>query len=166
MLSRFNPDVLMDSREGVWEASIESWREQPWFGKGYGVTSSGYAINDISNSIGSVRDGAGYFGVLESVGVIGLSALLVLYGTVARNVWILTHVKRRGSVGWHLATLGGTLFLALAVNAAAEAWIMGPGAFAQHIMWFALGLHVAGMRGYHGMQKHTQNGLCYGVRYV
>ncbi|WP_103028983.1 O-antigen ligase family protein [Salinibacter altiplanensis] len=147
IVERLQSGTLLATREGVWEASLRNWQEYPWFGHGYGVTDRGYDLEGLAGSVGSVRDGSGYFGVLESVGIVGLSLYFVLYGVVARNLWRLTMQRElmKGRPGWRLALYGGVLFLGFAVNAAGEPWLLGPGSFPHIVFWWALGVHVAGM---------------------
>ncbi len=149
IVERLQGGTLLDTRESVWEASLRNWKEYPWFGHGYGVTEGGYDLEGLTGSVGSVRDGSGYFGVLESIGVIGLGGLLVLYAVVGRNLWRLwrltvEYADVRKTPAWILAMLGGSLFFGFAVNAAGEPWLVGPGSFPHLVFWCALGFHVAG----------------------
>ncbi|WP_251979804.1 O-antigen ligase family protein [Salinibacter ruber] len=149
VVERLQGGRLLDTRESVWEASLRNWKEYPWFGHGYGVTEGGYDLEGLSGSVGSVRDGSGYFGVLESVGGMGLGGILVLYTAVARNVWHLwqlsvVHNGLRTQVEWLLGAMGGALFFGFSVNAIGEPWLVGPGSFPHLVFWCALGIHVAG----------------------
>jgi O-antigen ligase len=147
IVERLQSGTLLATREGVWEASLRNWQEYPWFGHGYGITDGGYDLEGLAGSVGSVRDGSGYFGVLESIGVVGLGLFFVLYGVVARNLWHLMRQRGRAQdrPGWRLALYGGILFLGFAVNAVGEPWLLGPGSFPHIVFWWALGAHVAGM---------------------
>ncbi len=147
VVERLQGGTLLNTREGVWEASIRNWKEYPWFGHGYGVTEGGYELEGLTGSVGSVRDGSGYFGVLESIGVVGLISILLLYAAVARNLWTLwiKHTGKYPQPDWMLAAFGGSLFLGFAVNAVGEPWLLGPGSFPHLVFWCALGIHLAGM---------------------
>lgn len=149
IVERLQGDTLMDSRDQVWSASLRNWKDYPWFGHGYGVTEGGYAMGGISGATGSVRDGSGYFGVLESVGVMGVGALLILYGVLARNLFRGVVYGRAITDQWadrDLAFFGMSLFFALAVHASGEPWLLGPGGFPHVVFWLAVGLTIAGMR--------------------
>jgi O-antigen ligase len=163
IVERLQGGKILNTREGVWEASLRNWKEYPWFGHGYGVTEGGYNLRGLSGSVGSVRDGSGYFGVLESIGVMGLGGLLMLYVAVARNVWHLwqlsvAHSDLRTHAEWLLGTMGGALFFGFAVNAVGEPWLVGPGSFPHLVFWCALGLHVAGTARVrsHTARRHRQ----------
>lgn len=150
LLTRWQGDELLLTRGGVWEESLRNWQEHPWFGHGFGVTEGGFEGQSLLESIGSVRDGSGYFGVLESIGIVGVVALLTLYGVVAYNLYRLAVAEGRdqSSLAWTLGMMGGTVFFGLAVNLAGEPWLLGPGAFLHITFFFALGLHIAGYSAY------------------
>lgn len=147
IVERMQEDALTASRDHVWEASLRNWREYPWFGHGYGVT-EGYQVDGFAGATGSVRDGSGYFGVLESVGIVGLGALVALYGVVA---WSLQKgiIYRAAAAAqwsdWNLALYGMSLFFSLAVHTAGEPWMLGPGSVGHLVFWLAAGLVVAGV---------------------
>ncbi len=148
MAERMQADVLTASRDSVWEASLRNWREYPWFGHGYGVT-EGYETDGVAGAAGSVRDGSGYFGVLESVGVVGLGALVAFYGVVAWSLAKGTIYRATAAAqwaDWDLALYGMSLFFSLAVHTAGEPWMLGPGSFGHIAFWMAVGLVVAGVR--------------------
>ncbi|WP_263818888.1 O-antigen ligase family protein [Salinibacter sp.] len=159
IVERLQTGTLLDTRDSVWTASLRNWREHPWFGHGYGVTDGGYTLDGLTGAVGSVRDGSGYFGVLESVGVVGVLGLLTLYAVVARNLWHLwAHWGGHRRPDWILAMLGGSLFFGFAVNAVGEPWLLGPGSFPHIVFWCALGLHVAGTARVrsHKAKRHRQ----------
>jgi O-antigen ligase len=158
MAERVQADALTASRDHVWEASLRNWREYPWFGHGYGVT-EGDQVGGIAGATGSVRDGSGYFGVLESVGVVGRGTLVAFYSVVA---WSLAKgiIYRAAAAAqwddWDLALYGMSLFFSLAVHTAGEPWMLGPGSFGHIAFWMAVGLVVAGVRP--GSQRRSPSG--------
>ena len=97
LLSRWDSDTLLMTRGGVWEESLRNWQEHPWFGHGFGVTEGGFEAQSLLESVGSVRDGSGYFGVLESIGMVGMLALLTVYAVVAWNLYRLGQGPAGGS---------------------------------------------------------------------
>ncbi|MCS4191746.1 O-antigen ligase [Salinibacter ruber] len=136
----------VESRENVWQASYHSWLEQPWFGYGYGITGQEYTIQSLASAVGSVRDAAGYLGLLESVGLVGASALFTMYGVMLSYVWKLGRLWRRGTRSKELwvALVGGTVFTTLVVHAGGEAWIIAPGGFPHILLWVSVGAILAG----------------------
>jgi O-antigen ligase len=142
---------LTASREHIWEASWQSWKQQPLLGYGYGISGKDYEMTSLASAVGAIRDGSGYFGVLESVGLVGTGLLFILYAKVA------VHLRRLAAMGsgvqnhfgWWLSGSGGTLFLALAVHATGEPWVIGPGAFPHIVFLLSLGMTIAGARSLH-----------------
>lgn len=146
MVDRLQSDGFTDSRDRVWEESLRNWRHYPWFGYGYGVTEA-YEGEGFLQAIGSVRDASGYFGVLESVGMVGLSMLVALYAVVAATLWrTLTMLKQPEEQPRRMLTIAGaSLFFSLVVHAGGEPWLLGPGSFMHLIFWLSLGMCVAGL---------------------
>jgi O-antigen ligase len=146
---------LTASREHIWEASWQSWKQQPLLGYGYGISGRDYEMTSLTSAVGAIRDGSGYFGVLESVGLIGTALLFVLYAKVAVHLHRLAAMKEaaRNHFGWWLSGLGGTLFLALAVHATGEPWVIGPGSFPHVFFLLSLGMTAAGARFLHATTR-------------
>jgi O-antigen ligase len=142
---------LTASREHIWEASWQSWKQQPLLGYGYGISGKDYEMTSLVSAVGAIRDGSGYFGVLESVGLVGTGLLFILYAKVAVHLRRLAAMgsAARNHFGWWLSGLGGTLFLALAVHATGEPWVIGPGAFPHIVFLLSLGMTIAGARFLH-----------------
>ncbi|WP_263841240.1 O-antigen ligase family protein [Salinibacter sp.] len=138
-----------NSREGVWQASYASWLERPWFGYGYGITGQRYTVTSLASAIGSVRDAAGYLGLLESIGIVGAGGLLAVYTATLRHVWTAAHLWRQGARSRELwiGVTTGTIFATLIVHAGGEAWIIAPGGFPHVLMWMSVGGVVFGMLG-------------------
>jgi hypothetical protein len=136
----------VSSRENVWQASYHSWLEKLWLGYGYGITGQEYTIQSLASAVGSVRDAAGYLGLLESIGLVGASALLTMYGVMLSYVWELGRLWRRGTRSRELwvTLLGGTVFATLIVHAGGEAWIIAPGGFPHILLWLSVGAILGG----------------------
>jgi O-antigen ligase len=134
------------SRDDVWQASYGSWLEKPWLGYGYGITGQEYTVQSLASAVGSVRDAAGYLGLLESVGLIGAGALCTVYGAMLSYLWKFARLWRRGANSNKLwvTLLAGTLFTTLIVHAGGEAWIIAPGGFPHILLWLSVGAILAG----------------------
>lgn len=140
---------LTESREAVWQASLAAWKESVFFGYGYGVSAL-EVDGGLTSSVGAIRDGAGYFGFLESVGLVGALALVALYWALAAALVRLgrdARAKQQGGAAWLTAMRGGSLFFALSLNAVGEPWILGPGSLPHLLFWFGAGLFVVGQAG-------------------
>lgn len=156
---------LTESREAIWQSAFASWQESPIFGHGYGVSAL-ETEGGLTSAIGTIRDGSGYFGFLESVGLLGGVALLGLYwacGAAFVRLGRDTQAKRPGDSSWLKVMRGGSLVFALALNAVGEPWILGPGSLPHLLFWFGIGLFLVGQagclrtraRGHEGHDLHT-----------
>lgn len=137
--SRWRNDTLLESREKPWSDSIAAWKKNPWIGYGFGVCDMQENWQGTLSSVGIVRDGTGYFGLLESVGVLGVlpfGILLILAGVRVCQVGL-----RRGvpAESWLPAMKAGTLFIALSVHHVGEPWLIGPGMVLNLLFWLSLG---------------------------
>lgn len=129
---------ILASRSAVWDTCWRSWLERPWFGHGYGVSGINAEWSIGSTAIGMVRDGAGYAGLLESVGVFGVIALAVIYLAVWNKIYGLSSGLRKSS-DWHVSMKVASLFIALSLHAVGEPWIIAPGAFPHVVFWMCFG---------------------------
>jgi O-antigen ligase len=137
--ARADSDDILYSRREVWEASLDVFRESPWFGSGYGV----------HDAEGGFIDGSGYHGLLASVGLVGLIAF---FGVAAWMLLHLWHALR--AIRMYPAQLSGNrellgfaagCFTGLLAQGIGEPWTIGPGAFAHLIFWLSAGACVAGI---------------------
>ncbi len=129
---------MLASRMEIWSACLRSWQRRPWFGHGYGVSGLELTWRPGPSAIGMVRDGAGYAGFLESVGLIGAFCLAVLYVVAWGRTYRLCVLHPRPP-DWPTAMKAASLFAALSLNAVGEPWIIAPGALAHALLWFSLG---------------------------
>jgi O-antigen ligase len=149
---------LFASREDVWNASVASWRARPWIGYGYGISAMALEREgDLINSIGALRDGSGYLGVLESVGVVGVLALFAFFGFIIIPGFHAARASPKMQVG-----PGLPLIMALLINASAEPWLLGPGSLQQLLMWIAAASILASAQQlwlWHGVSKGAGAGV-------
>jgi putative inorganic carbon (HCO3(-)) transporter len=84
-------------RMAHWQAALSMWREHFWLGVGFGCYEPAYAAYRLINwpfALGHAHNY--YLNLLAETGVLGLSAYLVLLGSVFVNLW---RASRRMS-GW------------------------------------------------------------------
>jgi O-antigen ligase len=142
----FRTEKLTASREQVWAESYESWLEKPWFGYGYGRTGQDFTLQSVTSAVMAVRDGSGYLGLLESVGLVGTLALLLLYWILATYIWQGIQAWRAGrhDLRVWILLIGGSLFATLAIHAGGEPWIIGPGSFMHVFFWTSIAAVLVG----------------------
>jgi O-antigen ligase len=130
------------SRAEIWTGAVEGWRKRPLLG--YGYSSSGIAeeVSGVATQAFTVRDGSGYFGLLESVGVLGVAAFAAVMLSLAPSARRLRRLPlddpNRTAGTCALACLGG-----LAVNHVGEPWLLGPGSPIQLVFWLCTAAIVA-----------------------
>ena len=90
---------VLASRTSVWDQTVSSIQQRPWFGTGFGTRVSSYestasAANFASNGV-SREHGSSYLAILEWVGLLGVVpfAALVLI-TLTRAVQVLIWFRR------------------------------------------------------------------------
>jgi len=141
----FRTEALVKSREEVWAASYESWTKKPWFGYGYGRTGQDFTLRSVVSAPMATRDGSGYLGLLESVGVVGAFALVWLYWVLGAYIWRGIRAWRRGhrTVYTWILLVSGAALVTLAIQGGGEPWIIGPGSFMHVFFWLSIAALVA-----------------------
>lgn len=136
----FSKKSFLSSREKVWRDSYEAFLRKPVFGHGYGISEKVRADTEVrAKGIGSVRDGAGYFALLESVGIVGSAAFALLIFLVGRSVRQLMRMRVYSEAAM-LAYACATCSTFLVINLVGEPWIVGPGNPTYQIFWLYLGM--------------------------
>lgn len=130
---------LLDSREELWAASWAAWMKQPLTGYGFGISDWDGVWDGGLSSFGIVRDGAGYLGVLEAVGVIGCVGFAIVFFLVLKRIWAIAKVGNPNDARWTVSMTAFGLFTALAVEHVGEPWLIGPGCLMNLIFWLAVG---------------------------
>jgi len=130
---------FFESRMWIWEDSWRAFKEKPFLGHGYGVSAMVTEEKEVSlKSTVSVRDGSGYMGLLESLGILGCGAfgLLVLQLVLSELILLRQKVINPNALTAH-GMSSMTAFLL--VNHIGEPWLLGPGGPTFHLFWFFMG---------------------------
>jgi len=130
---------VLSSRMNRWQQCMNDFRESPYLGVGYGVSSRAKGMEVGVSSIGSITDGGGYFGLLASVGSMGAAAFLsVLIYAYWQGLRLLRRPDAYLPDYVHLYQ-GAAIVIGLSVNLVGEPWLMGPGNPVQLVFWLAIG---------------------------
>ena len=140
--NRWARDDLLESRRVPWEGSLAAWERSPWFGHGFGVSDTGVPWTGGLSAVGIIRDGTGYLGMLESVGIVGFLPLVVLLSAAGTRLLYVAGLRRSADQTWVTAMKAGTLLMALAVQHVGEPWLMGPGMMLNPLFWLSLGAFI------------------------
>ncbi len=129
------------SRRPVWDSSIASIEEHPWFGTGFGTALSTYDsnVNQVgnfgSNSITTREHGNSYLAIVEGVGVLGVIPFFCLL------ILMITNVKRVLERLWRTQDSFSTavpltlVLLAGLIHAAFEDWLFAVGYYSCIFFW-------------------------------
>ena len=131
---------LLGSRMEPWNATMETIREHPFFGGGFGTTATG-AKNDLGASafattVGTSREhGNSYLALLEWVGLLGILPFLLLIGGVAVEVGTVYRYMLRTLDASHPAIPLAMVCLAGLVGAVFEDWLFAVGYYLSVFLW-------------------------------
>lgn len=144
LVSRFlykgRPEAgILGSRKSVWQQTVSTLKQHPWFGTGFGTTNSPYENTSISMTSSAVHvskeDGSSYLAIVEWTGLIGAVPFLALVGLVLLNIGrVFRIVRRSNDVQYYAVPIVGVLVAGL-VNAAFEDWLFAVGYYACVFFW-------------------------------
>jgi O-antigen ligase len=128
------------SRKSVWDQTLATIQEHPWFGTGFGTAdaTAGTAneAGRFSSSSETTREhGNSYLAIAEGVGLVGLLPFATLLLLLVRNVirvWLA--IRRAGSVG-SLALPFVAILTAGLIHAGFEDWLFAVGYYLCVFFW-------------------------------
>jgi O-antigen ligase len=131
---------VLGSRKSVWDQTLSTIREHPWFGIGFGTTDATAATSDEAGLFSSTSEttrehGDSFLAIAEGVGIAGLLPFVALILLVVRNVsrvWFAT--RRFGSIR-SLAVPFVAILSAGLIHAAFEDWLFAVGYYLCVFFW-------------------------------
>jgi O-antigen ligase len=131
---------LLGSRMGPWNTTMETIREHPFFGGGFGTTATGVdsdtGLSAFATTEGTSREhGNSYLALLEWVGLLGILPFLVLIGGVAMEVSAVCRYMLRTLDASHPAIPLAMVCLAGLVGAVFEDWLFAVGYYLSVFLW-------------------------------
>lgn len=131
---------VLGTRTPVWDRTLQSLEEHPWFGTGFGTSDTDAEESGSSVALGyaaqGVREhGTSYLAITEWVGLLGVTPFLFLLMLVVRNVvTVMTWLRRTASP--FSPAVPFALFVAGAlVHASFEDWMFAVGYYACVFFW-------------------------------
>ncbi len=133
-------DGILASRRSVWDDAVSAIQEHPWFGSGFGTSTTSSEIVQQSRSFESLpqatrEHGNSYLAITEWVGFVGgvpfLALVILVVAKVARS---LAQMRRTGDVFSPVIPLAGVLAAGL-VHAAFEDWLFAVGYYLCVFFW-------------------------------
>ncbi len=132
---------VLGSRRSVWDRTISSIEEHPWFGGGFGTAATEYnaAVDEVgnfsSNTATTREHGSSYLAVVESVGLLGavpffclLVVIVIQLGRVFKWLW---HSKDPFSPALPIAAI----LLSGLIHAMFEDWLFAVGYYVCIFFW-------------------------------
>jgi O-antigen ligase len=130
---------LLGSRESPWEETSRLIQEHPWFGSGFGTSSTPYdtARSGMysSTALSTREHGNSYLAILESEGLLGIIPFFVMVCMIVLNVGrVVIWMRRTGSAFSPAVPLAAVLAAGL-VHAAFEDWLFSVGSYLCVFYW-------------------------------
>jgi len=131
---------ILASRKTVWEKTISSLREHPWFGTGFGTSGLAYdktqTVQDFSSSGQLTREhGNSYLEILEWVGLLGIAPFVTLLLLVALNIARVFAWMRRSGTPFSPAVPLAVFLAGALVHAGFEDWLFAVGYHTCVLFW-------------------------------
>lgn len=131
---------VLGSRKSVWDQTLSTIREHPWFGIGFGTADAPAARSDEAGMFSSTSEttrehGDSFLAIAEGVGIVGLLPFAALILLVVRNVsrvWLAT--RRFGSIR-SLAVPFVAILSAGLIHAGFEDWLFAVGYYLCVFFW-------------------------------
>ena len=133
---------VLGSRLKPWEDSLNSIKQHPWFGTGYGTAPSGEApgllFGRFASSAETAREhGSSYVTITEWVGLLGVVPFLILLVLTAASVLRVCAWMNRTSNPHHYSIPLAMIVLSGLVHAGFEDWLFAVGSYASVFFWFS-----------------------------
>ncbi len=131
---------LLGSREKPWNATMETIREHPYLGGGFGTTATGAesdaGASAFATSAGTSREhGNSYLALLEWVGLLGIVPFLFLIGGILLEIKNVGMYMLRTLDGAHPAVPLAMVCLSGLLGAVFEDWLFAVGYYLSVFTW-------------------------------
>lgn len=126
---------MFASRQNNWDQRIEEFKENPWFGVGFGAVDMGDDnITSISEG-GTVETGSGWLLVLSMTGILGFSLFVVFFVKAFKKTYRMVKYKYVEPY-----CLFGALLALFSVHMIAEGYSLAAGGLLFFNLWLLLGV--------------------------
>ena len=131
---------VLGSRMTPWQETINSIKEHPYFGTGYGTSPTGedpgFDFGTFSSSAETEREhGSSYITIVEWVGLLGVLPFAALICLMLWHVWKVCLWMNRTSDPRHYAIPLAMVVLSGFVHASFEDWIFAVGSYLSLFFW-------------------------------
>ena len=131
---------ILASRKTVWEKTLSSLHEHPWFGTGFGTSGTAYdktqQVDNFSSSGQLTREhGNSYLEIVEWVGLLGVAPFATLLLLVAINIARVFVWMRRTGTPFSPAVPLAVFLAGALVHAGFEDWLFAVGYHTCVVFW-------------------------------
>jgi O-antigen ligase len=133
--------ALLSSRQSVWDTTIVSIEQRPWFGTGFGTARTDYDsnVNRVgnfgSNSITTREHGDSYLALVEGVGLAGAVPFVCLLLLTVANIGRVLNQLWRTRDPFSFAVPIAFILIAGLVHAIFEDWLFAVGYYLCVFFW-------------------------------
>lgn len=133
-------DTVLQSRKSAWTETVEVITANPWFGSGFGTSSSSGGDDMVqgafsSNSTVTREHGDSYLAILEGVGLLGVLPFFALVGMLGtRAVKFLLRMANTGRLS-HAGVPLAMILVSGLVHALFEDWLFAVGYYLCVFFW-------------------------------
>lgn len=130
-------EVVLKSRESYWAKSWDYIKEKPWFGYGFGVDPGSYGQWEFGyeSGEGDRERGSSLLALLEGVGFLGGSPILVFLLALLFRLWRTAARHRQSDGGLSLSAVLGSILLGATAHSLFEGWLLATGFYLCIFFW-------------------------------
>lgn len=131
---------ILASRKTVWETTIASLQEHPWFGTGFGTSATAYDKTEIDEKFSSASQvtrehGNSYLEIAEWLGLLGVAPFVALLLLVVVNIGRVFAWMRRTGTPFSPAVPLAVFAVGALVHAGFEDWLFAVGYHTCVLFW-------------------------------
>jgi O-antigen ligase len=131
---------ILASRKTVWQETVSSLREHPWFGTGFGTSATSYDKTQIAEKFSSASQvtrehGNSYLEIVEWVGLLGVAPFVSLLLLVTANIARVFVWMRRAGSPFSPAVPLAVFMVGALVHAGFEDWLFAVGYHTCVLFW-------------------------------
>jgi O-antigen ligase len=131
---------VMASRKTVWEKTLSSLQQHPWFGTGFGTSATAYDKTQIAEKFSSATQvtrehGNSYLEIAEWLGLLGVAPFIALLLLVAVNIGRVFAWMRRTGTPFSPAVPLAVFAAGGLVHAGFEDWLFAVGYHTCVLFW-------------------------------
>ncbi len=133
-------DGILGSRTSIWDRTLSTIHEHPWFGTGFGTASvtpgATEEVGIFSSSNATTREhGNSYLAITEGMGIVGLLPFAIFILLLIANISRVWFVAWRSRNVCSLAVLFTTVLSVGLIHAAFEDWLFAVGYYLCVFFW-------------------------------